>query len=422
MASGSSVAYRARVVDDELGSRLASIGAVLIEGPKACGKTASAQRVASSTYRLDVDQAARSAAQLAPELLLDSDPPVLLDEWQVEPGLWGHVRRAVDDRAPAKGLYVLTGSATPNDDAHRHSGAGRIAVIQMRPMTLFESGHSTGNVSFAALMDGKTPSAPDAGITVTGIVDRICIGGWPALLDSTAQEASVWLRDYLSQIVLVDIPALGTRRNPENVRRLLTALARNVGTDVKVATLARDVGGADGQLSRETIDAYLEALTRLRLIESSPAWAPHMRSATPLRFAATHYMVDPSLAVAALGQGPAQLLQDLNATGFLFENLVVRDIRVYAQLAGGQVHHWRDANQAEVDIVTTLPDGRWGAFEIKMNPADVDKAAGNLLRFAAKVDQEKAGRPAVLGVITSTGFAYRRPDSIMVLPIATLGP
>lgn len=415
--------YRARVVDAELEERLSAIGAVLIEGPKACGKTETAVRKAATTYRLDVDPAARNAARVAPELLLGGPGPVLFDEWQVVPTLWDHVRRDVDDRAPAKGLYILTGSATPRDDANRHSGAGRIAVIQMRPMSLMESGHSTGQASLEALLAGDTVTAHDSGLTVPDLIDRICIGGWPALLDASTSDASRWLRDYLNQIVMVDVHALSTRRrDPENIRRLLTSLARNVGTPAKLTALAKDVGGADGPAAWATVDGYLDSLARLRLIENSPAWAPHMRSATPLQSSATRYFIDPSLAVAALGQGPAQLLADLNATGFFFENLALRDVRIYAQPLGGQVHHWRDQNQNEVDIIVTLPDGRWAAFEVKMNPADADKAAAALHSFAAKVDHGKAGPPAALGVITSTGFAYRRDDGITVLPIGTLGP
>ena len=421
MAAGT--AYRERVVDGELAERLSAIGAVLIEGPKACGKTESASQKATTTYRFDVDTAARNAANIAPDLLLDRPSPVLLDEWQVVPSLWDQVRRAVDDRAPTKGLYILTGSATPSEDVNRHSGAGRIATIYMRPMSLVESGHSTGQASLEAVLAGDKVIAQDPGLTVHDLIDRICIGGWPALLDANSQDAGRWLRDYLNQIVLVDIQELGIRRrDPENIRRLLNSLARNVGTAARVTGLAKDVGGAEGPVARATVDGYLDSLHRLRLTENSPAWAPHMRSATPLQSSPTRYFVDPSLAVAALGQGPAQLLGDLNATGFFFENLAVRDIRIYAQRQGGQIHHWRDQNQNEVDVVITLPDGRWAAFEVKMNPSDTDKAAAFLLAFAEKVDQGKAGPPVALGVITSTGFAYRRPDGVNVLPIGTLGP
>ncbi len=415
--------YRERVVDSELDEQLGAIGAVLIEGPKACGKTESANQKARTTYRLDVDQAARTAANVAPELLFEAPSPVLFDEWQVVPTLWDQVRRNVDDRAPSKGLYILTGSATPREDINRHSGAGRIAIIQMRPMSLMETGHSTAGASLEAILAGDTVAARDSGLTVPEIVDRICIGGWPALLGASPHDAGRWLRDYLNQIVLVDIQELGARRrDPNNIRRLLNSLARNVGTPAKVTALAKDVGGAEGPIARATADGYLDSLHRLRLTENSPAWAPHMRSATPLQSSPTRYFVDPSLAVAALGQGPTQLLADLNATGFFFENLVVRDVRIYAQKVGGQVHHWRDQNQNEVDVIITLPDGRWGGFEVKMNPSDVDRAAASLLSFAEKVDQTKAGPPAALGVITTTGFAYRRPDGVSVLPIGTLGP
>jgi predicted AAA+ superfamily ATPase len=420
---GSAAGYRGRVVDGELAERLTAIGAVLIEGPKACGKTETATQRAATTYRLDVDSSARNAAGVAPDLLLDSAGPVLLDEWQVVPTLWDQVRRAVDERTPAKGLYLLTGSATPSDDVRRHSGAGRIATVQMRPMSLLESGHSTGQASLGAVLAGDQVTAPDPGLTVPAVIDRICTGGWPALLEAGTDDAGRWLRDYLDQIVLVDIQELGVRRrDPANIRRLLHSLARNVGTTVKVTALAKDVGGAEGPVARATVDGYLDSLSRLRLTENSTAWAPHMRSATPLQSSPTRYFVDPSLAVAALGQGPAQLLGDFNATGFFFENLVVRDVRIYAQRLGGQVHHWRDQNQHEVDVVVTLPDGRWGAFEVKMNPADADRAAASLRSFAEKVDQQQAGPPAALGVITSTGFAYRRPDGVSVLPIGTLGP
>lgn len=220
------------------------------------------------------------------------------------------------------------------------------------------------------MLAGDKVTAQDSGLTVPDVIDRIFTGGWPALLDASPQDVGRWLRDYLEQIVLVDIQQLGARRrDPENLRRLLNSLARNVATSVKVTALAKDVGGAEGPIARATVDGYLDSLSRLRLTENSPAWAPHMRSATPLQSSPTRYFVDPSLAIAALGQGPAQLLGDLNATGFFFENLVVRDVRVYAQRLGGRIHHWRDQNPTEVDIVITLPDGRWGAFEVRMSPA-----------------------------------------------------
>jgi predicted AAA+ superfamily ATPase len=416
------VAYRTRVADGELDRKLSSAGAVLIDGPKACGKTATATRVAKTVVRLDTQPSARTAVQAAPQVLFDQPTPILFDEWQTAPDLWNLVRREVDDRAPARGSFILTGSATPNDDVNRHSGAGRIASLRMRPMSLFESGHSTGEVSLSTLFDGAAAAALDPGLTVPQLVDRIVVGGWPTLLAAGPNEAADWVRDYITQIVEIDVQALGPRRDPASLRRLLTSLGRSVGTDTSVTALAKDVGGVGGPASRNTIDAYLEALHRLMIIEDVPAWGPHMRSTTPLRASATRYMVDPSLAVAALGVGPEQLLADLNATGFHFEALVVRDLRVYAQPLGGTLSHWRDNNGHEVDIVVTLADGRWGAFEVKMNPADADAAAASLLRFADKVDTSRTGAPAVLGVITTTGFGLRRPDGVQVLPIGLLGP
>lgn len=413
--------YLARIADGELAARLSSAGAALIEGPKACGKTATATRVANSVVRLDVDPGSRALVAAAPEVLFAQPAPILFDEWQIEPRLWDLVRRQVDDRSPARGQFVLTGSATTNDDTRRHSGAGRISTLQMRPMSLYESGDSSGEVSLAALFDGAAPATADPGLTVLRLVERIVAGGWPDLVGAEIGDARQWLRDYLRNLVEVDVQSLGTRRDPRNVRKLLTALGRSVGTDTSVRSLAADVGGADGPADRDTIDTYLKTLTRLMIVEDVPAWSPHMRSTTPLRKSATRYLVDPSLGVAALGVGPQQLLADLNATGFHFEALVVRDLRIYAQPLHGTLRHWRDNNGHELDVLIVLEDGRWGALEVKMNPDDVDTAADSLLRFLDKVDTRRVGRPAFTGVVTTRSPAYRRRDGILVVPIAALG-
>lgn len=415
--------YRPRVADGELQRRMAASGAVMIEGARASGKTSTAVRQAKTVHRLDVDPNARTAVSTAPGLLFLGDPPILLDEWQIAPDLWDLVRREVDDRH-ARGQFILTGSATPNDDVRRHSGAGRIATLRMRPMSLYETGHATGEVSLARLFDGDISPALDPGLSVPQIIDRIVIGGWPALLDADVRDGQQWARDYLRQIVEVDVPALGSRRDPANMRRLLASLGRGVGTELAVKAMAADIGGDRGPISRETVYAYLSVLERLMLVEDVPAWAPHMRSTTPLRRSATRYMVDPSIGVAALQVGPEQLLADLNATGFHFEAMVVRDLRVYAQPLGGSLHHWRDNNKHEVDVVITLDDGRWGAFEVKMNPNDVDTAADSLHRFVKKVDTDRnrAGEPSFLSVITTRSAAYRRNDGVVVVPVGTLGP
>lgn len=415
-------AYRTRIVDEELQARLRSAGAVLIEGPKACGKTATAQRVAATAFRVDVDEGVQALISTAPEALFASPTPILFDEWQVTPKLWNLVRREVDDRAPNRGQFILTGSATPNDGVDRHTGAGRFSTLRMRPMSLFETGDSTGTVSLRALFDDDFSPSMDPGVGVPRLVDRMVIGGWPDLLDAPVLDAQQRMRDYLDTIVEVDIPQLGVRRDTQNLRRLLTALGRGVGTEVTIKALAADVGGASGPADRDTISAYLTALDRLMLIENVPAWAPHMRSSTPLRKSATRFMTDPSLGIAALGVGPGQLLADLNAAGFHFEALIVRDLRVYAQPLGGRLAHWRDSNGNEVDLVVTLDDGRWGALEVKMNPDHADAAAAALLRFRDKVDTTRVGEPAFLGVVTTRAAAVRRKDGVLVIPAAALGP
>lgn len=413
--------YLKRIADRELTARMEAMGAVLIEGPKACGKTATASQVAKTIIRVDEDQTARAAITLAPDRLFDQPTPILFDEWQAEPAIWNRVRRQVDDRG-GRGLYILTGSATPNDDVNRHSGAGRFGVIQMRPMSLFESQHSNGDVSLDALMNGETQTGDGTHLNFDELLQRIVIGGWPSLLAASEDEARQWLRDYIAQVVEVDVQSLGARRNPRNVRRLLAALARSVGQPVKDSSLATDVGRSDTPLERSTVVNYLDALGRLHLTDNCESWNPHMRSSTRLRTAAVRYFADPSLGPAALDIGSAQLGADLNATGFHFEALAIRDLRIYAQPLRGRVDSWRDANGNEVDAIVSLPDGRWAAFEVKLNPATVDEAAAALLRFAGKVDVDRHGEPAALAVITSTGYAGRRPDGVDVIPIAALGP
>ncbi len=414
--------YLPRIVDGELERRLRSVGAVVIEGPKACGKTATATRFAQTVFRLDEDPVARSLIHNAPGQLFDNPTPILFDEWQVEPAIWNRVRRQVDDRQ-GKGLYILTGSATPNDDATRHSGAGRFGVINMRPMSLFESGHSNGGVSLTALLEGEGQSGNGKHLDFMEVVKRIVIGGWPELVDDDEDTARDWLAGYLTQIAEVDVQSLGTRRDPVNIRRLLASLGRSVGQATKSTELAKDVGGEDGPIARDTLANYLSALDRLHLIDNSEAWRPHMRSRARLRQAPVRYFVDPSLGLAALNTGSTELLADLNALGLHFEALVMRDLRIYAQPLRGTVESWRDSNGHEVDAIVSVRDNKWGAFEVKLGHDAVEEAAESLLRFATKVDTSRHGESAFLGVIISNGsYAYRREDGVHVIPIGCLGP
>lgn len=416
------VSYLPRIVDGEVERLLRAVGAVVIEGPKAAGKTVTATRYARTVFRLDEDPVARSLITNAPGQLFDSPTPILFDEWQVAPDIWNRIRRQVDDRQ-GRGLYLLTGSATPNDDVSRHSGAGRFGVINMRPMSLFESGHSSGDVSLAALLAGEAQGGSGQHLEFMEVIRRTVIGGWPELVGSDEETARDWLSGYLTQIAEVDVQGLGTRRAPGNVRRLLGSLGRSVGQATKSTELAKDVGGADGPIARDTLANYLMALDRLHLIDNSEAWRPHMRSRTRLRQAPVRYLVDPSLGLAALNIGTAELLADLHALGLHFEALAVRDLRIYAQPLRGTVDSWRDSNGHEIDAIVSVRDNLWGAFEIKLGHDAVEDAAQSLLRFADKVDTSRHGAPACLGVIISNGsYAYRREDGVHVIPIGCLGP
>jgi predicted AAA+ superfamily ATPase len=414
--------YKPRIVDRELDEQLDATGCVVLEGPKAVGKTATARRRAASEVLLDIDANARQLATIDAGLLLAGPAPRLMDEWQLAPNLWNQVRREADARG-IPGQFILTGSAVPGDDAARHSGAGRMSRLRVRPMTLFETGHSTGEVSLSALLDGSPPRAGDPGLTVAGVVDRICVGGWPAVaqLDSaTAQRA---MRAYLDEVARTDIQRVdGVRRDPIRVQRVLRSLARNVATEVSISRISADAGEPDEPLERGTVGEYLRSLNRLMVTEDVPAWTPALRSRARLRQSGTRHFVDPCLAVAALNAAPSALLADLNTTGLLFESLVVRDVRVYLQQSGGRVLHYRDSNDLEIDLILETQDGRWAAIEVKLGVASVDAAAASLLKFSQEVDVRKAGDPAFLAVVTATGYGYRRPDGVAVIPIGALGP
>ncbi len=415
-------AYIPRVVDAELRQRLQAAGAVVVEGPKACGKTATARRAAASEVLLDVNEAMRSAAAVAPQLVLDGPVPRLIDEWQVEPALWNHVRRVVDDRA-SPGQFILTGSAVPADDVTRHTGAGRLSRMRMRPMSLFESGHSNGRTSLRSLLHGEMEPVPDPGLSLTDVAERIVVGGWPLHLKLSLAAATRAARDYLDEVRRVDIVRVdGGRRDPDRVARVMASLARNVATSVGATVLAADTGGADGAVNDDTVRDYLTALDRLMIIEDQPAWAPHLRSRSILRNSPKRHFVCPSLAVAALRGSSDSIMRDLRWMGFLFESLVVRDLRVYAQANDGVVRHYRDNTGLEVDIIVETGDGRWAAFEVKLGHSQVDAAAEQLKKFAERVDTGVCGEPAMLGVIVATGPGYRRPDGVAVVPVGALGP
>ncbi|HVW89609.1 MAG TPA: DUF4143 domain-containing protein [Gaiellaceae bacterium] len=430
-----SPAYQPRVIDQEIRDRLAASKIVILEGPKACGKTSTARQVAASEVLLDVDAAARAAITVDPRLVLDGPIPRLIDEWQVEPELWNHVRRFADDRE-TPGQFILSGSSVPPDKTTRHTGAGRIGRIRMRPMSLYESGHSTGEMSLAALLAGEPARSPDPGLSLPDVAERICVGGWPGFQQLSTPNALRAVASYIDDISRTDINRVEREdddddtvarrqrdRDPARVAKLLRSLARNVATAVSVTKLAADTveTDEDDQLARDTVYDYLRALGRLMIIEDQPAWAPHLRSRRQMRSSPHRHFVDPSLAVAALGASPERLLKELNYLGFLFESLAIRDLRIYAQASDANVSYYGDSTGLEVDSIIETRDGRWGAFEIKLGgPKLIEEGVASLLKFASQVDTEKSGPPAFLGLIVATGYGYVRDDGVKIVPLGAL--
>ena len=362
---------------------------------------------------------------MSPQAVLRGEAPRLLDEWQLAPDVWNHVRHACD-QSSEPGRFLLTGSAAPTDDIARHSGAGRIARVRLRPMSLFESGLSGGSVSLGDLLLSGMPETSEAGdATFDDVIEAMCVGGWPWLLKQSPRIAGNRLREYLDEIRRLDINGdNGRGRNPVLVEKLILSLARNTSTTAPNSRLAHDAD-SERPLNHQTVRAYLDALTRLFVLEDLPAWSPHLRSRGRLTKSPKRHMVDPSLAAAALRAGPEALMADLEACGLLFESLVVRDLRIYGDANECDIYHCRLDDGVEADaVIRRRYSGDWIAVEVKLagNPDTVDAAAGSLLRFADSVDTAKAGPPVALLVVTPTGYAYARPDGVAVVPITALGP
>lgn len=420
--------YLPRVADGEMRAALAASPAVLIEGPRACGKTWTARRFAASEQLLDATVSARLAANVDAAALLDGASPRLLDEWQLAPDIWNPMRRACDDRSEP-GQFILTGSADPPDDITRHSGAGRVLRVQMRPMSLFESGESDGSVSLASLFAPSRRSSNDSGHRLGDLMEVACRGGWPNLVRTGAggETALRVPRGYLDEISRTDVSRVdGVARNPEGVRRLLRSLARNTATEASFATIAADTADAAsevGPVHRRTVASYIAALERLFVVEDLPAWKPHLTSRAQLRGAPKRHLADPSLAAAALGATGDAVMADLKFAGLLFESLVVRDLRVYGQAGGCDLSHYRDSDGLEVDAIVRHPDGRWIAAEVKLGgKAAIEGAVRNLDRLRHRVDADRTGAPSRLVVITAGGHGYEHPDGATVVPITSLGP
>lgn len=419
--------YRKRVADDILKRKLEGKGAVVIEGAKWCGKTTTAEQLAASVlYMDDPESKAQNLAmsELKPKRLLSGAAPRLIDEWQLAPKLWDAVRFEVDHRDEL-GQFILTGSAVPAETKElTHSGTGRFTWLTMRPMSLYESGESTGEVSLKALFEEENDVDGANTVKLDRLAFLVCRGGWPQSIDMRDEIALDQARDYFEAVVHSDINrADNVQKNSDKVRRLMRSYARNQGGQVPNTVLARDVSANDeAPISEETVASYLNALRKIFVVEDMPAWNPNLRSKTAIRSSDTRCFNDPSIAAAALGIGPEDLINDLNTFGLLFEALCIRDLRVFADALNGEVYHYRDKDGMECDAVVHLRNGKYGLIEIKLGGENaVEEGAKSLKALAEKIDTDKMKAPSFLMVLTGTGgFAYRRKDNVCVVPIACL--
>ena len=414
--------YRPRIVDSLLQRKLQTIGAVLIEGPKLCGKSTTATMQAKSVLFMEPGRTLE-IAELNPKLLLEGEVPRLIDEWQLAPKLWDVIRREIDRREGLPGQFILTGSAVPPDKSGiMHTGTGRFGWLKMRPMTLFESKESNGSVSLGALFEGELNIASTCSLSIEDVAFAACRGGWPTALRQTGQLALAHAFDYFDAIVREDISRVdGTRRNQETTRKLLRSYARAQGSQISLREIAKDVGQ---QISEKTIGSYLSALRQIFVVEDIPAWNPNLRSKTAIRTSDTRYFVDPSIATAALGIGPRELLLNPETFGFIFETLCMRDLRVYAEALDGSISHFRDKNGLECDAVLHRRDGRYGLIEIKLgSEKGIEDGIKTLTALSKKINTDTMLAPSFLMILTASGdFAYRRNDGILVVPIGCLKP
>lgn len=421
--------YKPRVCDALLQRKMRSSGAVLITGPKWCGKTWTALNVAESVlYMQDPDNRSSylKLAQTEPSIMLRGEKPRLIDEWQMAPVLWDAVRFAVD-KSPQKGQYILTGSVVVDgdrldaSDRVEHTGTGRISSMRMRPMSLYESGESTGTVSLKELFEGKTDIAAESPLSIDALAYAICRGGWPAAIGMERDDSLEVSYDYFEAIAERDASSIDrSQKDPDRMRSILRSLARNISTMTTDKTIIGDVKANDVSLTDKTLEVYLGALRKLFVIEDIKAWQPSIRSKTGFRTSYKRQFVDPSIATAALGVSPDAIIKDFNYFGFLFESLCCRDLRVYSEGLRGSVRHYHGNNGLEVDLIICLNDGRWAGVEVKLGSKEIDEGAENLKALASDIDPDKFPKPSFLMVLTGGKYAYRRDDGILIVPIGCL--
>ncbi len=418
--------YKPRIVDRQVGKYLSAFGAVCIEGAKWCGKTwTSSYHSKSEIYIGDPSGnfQNRQLAELSPSLVLEGETPRLIDEWQEVPPLWDAVRYKVDQR-PQKGQFILTGSATPNHKGILHSGAGRIARLRMRPMSLWESGDSCGKVSLEQLCHGELTPVMTGEVSLKKLIELIIRGGWPGSLGLPLEQAALLPAQYLDAVIDDDVYRIdGVKRDTQKMRLLLRSLARNESTTATNKTLMKDIKAVDDEdIDGNTVAAYLDIFKRLFITDNQPPFSSGIRSSVRVKQAEKRHLADPSLACALLKVTPAGLLGDLETLGFLFEALCERDLRIYAESFGAHLYHYQDYRSQEIDAVVELPDSRWCAFEIKLGANQIDAAAENLLKIKRQIEADPKGKaPAVLCVICGmSNAAYQRPDGVFVVPVTAL--
>ena len=422
------IEYRKRIADVLLEEKLDVMGAVLIEGPKACGKTTTAEQQAKSILYMDDPDNIQQNLQLSEtnvRRLLQGNNPRLIDEWQIAPQIWDAVRFETDHRKN-DGLFILTGSAVPVDASRiHHSGAGRFAWLTMRPMTLWEAGESTGEVSLKELFSQPNKVNGDNRLTMEDVAFSICRGGWPKSLNKKSEKAALrQATEYYEAITRSDISRVdGITRDEQRAKRLMRSYARLQGSMASIPTILEDMKTNEPEgMSDETVASYIKALKKIFVIEDMPAWNPNLRSKTAIRTSETRYFIDPSLAIAALGIGPNDLLNDLETMGLFFETLCIRDLRVYAEANDGNVFHYRDKTGLECDTVIHLRNGNYGLIEIKLGgETRIEEGAANLKDLENRIDTTKMKKPSFKMVLTAVGqYAYMRSDDVMVVPIGCL--
>ena len=417
------IEYMPRIADKILKRKLEYMGGVLIEGCKWCGKSTTAKQISKSYIEFqDPDKKIQydKISTTKPSIFLDGEKPRLFDEWQMYPVIWDSIRTDVD-RTGLKGQYILTGSARPAENKVMHTGTGRITKLLMRPMSLYESQESNGKVSLKDIIENKDIEGVSI-LSFDGIINAMMRGGWPESLKIDGDNKYEIAKDYIKSLISEEVSSLDNiERNPQKMDAVLKSISRNISTSVSKTTIIEDVvNGFSGNISRPTLDAYLSTLEKLFILEYIPATNLNLRSKTPLRVSPKIELVDPSLVIASLGLKKNDLINDLNFTGFIFENMCIRDLRIYAEILNGNLSYYRDKNNFEVDCILTFDNGKWGAIEIKLGAGEIPTAAENLNKFKENINTDKYGKPSFLIILTGDEYSYKREDGIYVVSIGTL--